>query len=142
MWEAAKTFAGWKKSGGPTSLSVNGELTSKNDKMAQAQQDFFLKKIETHKKKIPPTKKDPLQYARKFLEDKFVPEFGIGSCFDFEVIRVIERLNPTDACGEDDISSNCLKEINGCGRFMKLSKLGKASKSKIRKKKYKNVFKK
>ena len=113
MWEAAKTFAGWKKSGGPTSLSVNGELTSKNDKMAQAQQDFFIKKIETHKKNIPPAKKDPLEYTRNFLKEKFVPEFGIGSCFDFEVVRVIEKLNPTDACGEDDISSNCLKEING-----------------------------
>ena len=42
MWESAKAQVGWKTASGPTSLSVNGELTSKNCKMAQAQKEFLL----------------------------------------------------------------------------------------------------
>ena len=42
MWESAKAQVGWKTASGPTSLSVNGELTSKNCKMAQSQKEFLL----------------------------------------------------------------------------------------------------
>ena len=52
MWESGKTLLGWTKDGGPTSLSVNGQLTSKNAEMAQAQQDFFVNKIKNHIEKI------------------------------------------------------------------------------------------
>ena len=111
VWEAGKSHLGWKTPGAPTSLSVNGELTSKNDVMAQAQSDFFEDKVKSTYEKIPKSDKDPLDYTRRFLQDKYVPEFNLGTTSEDEVIEVIESLKASDACGPDDISTNCLKEI-------------------------------
>ena len=111
MWEEGKNILGWTKDGGPTSLSVNGQLTSKNSEMAQAQQDFFVNKIKNHIEKIPPTNKDPLSYTRELLSEKEVPEFNMGEVDEADVILIIKNLNSSDACGPDDISTNCLKQI-------------------------------
>ena len=46
--------------------------------MAQAQKEFFDNKVKNIEKKIPKTNKDPLDYTRKFLENKNVGEFNLG----------------------------------------------------------------
>ena len=113
VWKAAKSQVGWQTSSAPTSLSINGHLTSKNEEMAQAQNEFFDQKPKNIAKKIPKTDKDPLDYTRDFLKDKDVPEFNMQEVTEYDVMRIIGELNESDACGLDDISTNCLKEISG-----------------------------
>ena len=91
MWKAAKSQVGWSTLSAPTSLSINGQLSSKNQEMvqAQAQNEFFDQKPKNIAKKIPKSDKDPLDYTRDFLKDKNVPGFDLGEVTEFDVIRII-----------------------------------------------------
>ena len=111
MWKAAKAQVGWHSAGSPTSLVINGELTSNNQVMAQSTNEFFVKKVEDISKKIPVTDKDPLDYTKEYLKDKIVPKFEFNKVTTGQVIRVIEHLKNSDACGHDDISTNAMKQM-------------------------------
>ena len=60
MWKSARSQLKFTTSGAPTALSVNGELTSDPQKMAEAQQDFFVTKVVNIKAGILKSNVDPL----------------------------------------------------------------------------------
>ena len=111
VWKAGRSLLGWNSSGAPTSLIVDGELTSNHQKMADSTQKYFTTKIEKIDETIPHTDKDPLDYTREFLKDKYVPEFRLNTVTPSQVVRVIEKLKNSEACGHDDVSTNALKEM-------------------------------
>ena len=109
VWKAGKSMLGWPSAGAPTSLIIDGELTADNKKMAQSTNDFFSEKPKKIAETIPTTDKDPLDYTKDYLKDKFVPQFGMPEVTPSEVVRIIEKLKNSEACGHDDISTNALK---------------------------------
>ena len=110
-WKSGKEILGWPSVGAPTSLVINGELTSDNQKMAQSTNDYFGEKTKKISEEIPATPKDPLDYTKEFLKDKYIPEFDLPSVTPSQVIRIIEKLKNSEACGHDDISTNAMKEL-------------------------------
>ena len=67
MWKNASKEMKMVGSGPPTSLVVNGELTSNPAAMAEKQNDFFISTPLGIADRIPPTETDPLSYTKKFL---------------------------------------------------------------------------
>ena len=113
MWKSARTQLKFTTSGPPTSLTVNGELTTNPEKMAEAQNDFFVGKPIKISEQIPKTKVDPLSYTKKFLKDKEVPTFDFEHrvVSEYEVERVIDKLKNTSSTGHDDINVIALKQM-------------------------------
>ena len=112
IFKAARKQVNWPTVGPPTALKINGQLTSSNQKMAQSQNDFFQNKIKGISEKIPVTETDPLDFTRKFLKDKYVPEFNFQSIVsEYEVEKVVNGLKNSNAMGHDNISTNALKKM-------------------------------
>ena len=112
-WKAGKVVLGWDKAGSPTSLIIDGELTTNHQKMAQSTQDFFVNKIKNLSETIPASPKDPLDYTREFLKDKYVPKLELWEMqvTPSQVVRIIEKMKNSEACGWDDISTNAMKAL-------------------------------
>ena len=110
VWKSSKKLVNWPNTGPPTALKINGELTANNQAMAQAQNDFFKTKTDNISEAIPETDTDPLDFTKKFLSNKEVPEFNFHSVVsEYEVEKVIMGLKTSTATGHDDISTNALK---------------------------------
>ena len=113
MWKSARAQVKFTTSGAPTALSVNGELTSDPQKMAEAQQEFFVTKVDNIEAGIPKSKVDPLTYTKKFLKDKTVTPFDFENIVvsESEVSREIDKLKNTTSTGHDDINVIALKNM-------------------------------
>ena len=112
VWKTSRSMVGWPSAGPPTSLKINGELSANNKNMAQAQNDFFKTKTDNIADKIPATETDPLDFTRKFLRGKEVPEFNFCSVVsEYEVEKVIMNLKNSNATGHDDINTIALKKL-------------------------------
>ena len=46
VWKTAKSFMGWKSTGTPNQLEVDGKLETKASKIAQVMNDFFIDKVQ------------------------------------------------------------------------------------------------
>ena len=79
--------------------------------MAQSTNDYFEEKKRKISAEIPDTPKDPLDYTKEFLKDKYVPKFELPSVTPSQVVRIIEKLKNSEACGHDDISTNAMKML-------------------------------
>ena len=113
MWKNASKEMKIVGSGPPTSLVVNGELTSDPSAMAEQQNDFFISKPLNIASSIPHTETDPLLYTKKFLKDKEVPGFDFSRTVvtEYEVSKVIDNLKNTTSTGHDEINVIALKNM-------------------------------
>ena len=112
VWKSSRQMVHWPTAGPPTALKINGRLTSSNKEMAQAQNDFFMKKTDDISAKIPETETDPLDFTKKFLQDKDVPAFNFQKVVsEYEVEKVVMNLKNSSATGHDDINTNALKKM-------------------------------
>ena len=113
VFKAARQQLGFTNSGPPSALTVKGELVTNPGKMAEAQNGFFVTKVDGIAKQIPKTKVDPLAYTKKFLKDKQVPgfDFQYRVVSEYEVGRVIDNLKNTTSCGHDDINVVAVKQM-------------------------------
>ena len=64
--------------------------------MADCQKKFFINKVEGMGEKIPHTTTDPLDYTKKFLRNKEVPEFEFRTqVSEMKVSDVLSELKNT-----------------------------------------------
>ena len=65
IWKNVKGVLKWKSSGSPNQLFSSGKLISKPQELAEAQNEYFLNKIDVIRKNLPPHVHDPLQTLKK-----------------------------------------------------------------------------
>ena len=60
IWKNVKGIVNWISSGSPNQLFFRGQLLSKPQELAEAQNDYFLEKIQLIRDNLPPLISDPL----------------------------------------------------------------------------------
>ena len=102
LWKNVKNILSWKSSGSPNQLFVNGNLVTKPQEVASAQNEYFLEKIQTIRENLPPPVTDPLAKLRNLMTgrtcsfsfsavdhdtvDKIICELGNSSSFGLDLI--------------------------------------------------------
>ena len=69
IWKNVKGILNWKTSGSPNQLFHQGQLISKPQELAEAQNQYFLDKINLIRENLPPPPTDPLETLRLLMQD-------------------------------------------------------------------------
>ena len=66
-WKSVKNILNWKTSGSPNQLFYKGSLISKPQELANAQNEYFIDKIELLRQDLPPPVSDPLKTLKTLM---------------------------------------------------------------------------
>ena len=66
-WRNVKGILNWNTSGSPNQLFYKGKLISKPQELANAQNEFFIEKINTIRENMPASDADPLQKLKRLM---------------------------------------------------------------------------
>ena len=111
MWKSAYQLMGTSRSSFPSQMLFGQNLLSKPIDIANAMNDFFLKKISKLKVDMGSTDDDPLLELEQFLGDKNIPEggFKLRELNDADVVKLIRSMKGKKSCGLDWICGHSLK---------------------------------
>ena len=113
-WEAGYSLLGKTSPGAPNSLIVDGVRITDSKKIADALNKALITKVKDINTSIPKTDKDPLDFTRKHLANKTVPEIDLLRPVDEEEVDVImRRLKNSNAAGPDQLTTIAIKKLRG-----------------------------
>ena len=112
MWEFAKKYVGWNSPGAPNSIIYNGKRLTDAKEIADALNEGLIDKVRKHAESIPKSNINPLEFTRKQLANKHVPEVDLLKWVEYdEVNDVIKGLKNSDATDPDGLTSQTLKKL-------------------------------
>ena len=112
LWEFSKDQVGWKEDGTPTLIIKDGVRMKDPKQVADAVNDILIQKVKDILAGIPNDGIDPLEFTRKWLKDKEVPECDLTSMVEYEeVLQAMSELNITDAAGHDQLTTRLIKRM-------------------------------
>ena len=101
--------------GGPgksNSIIYNGKRLTDAKEIADALNEGLIDKVRKHAESIPKSNINPLEFTRKQLANKHVPEVDLLKWVEYdEVNDVIKGLKNSDATGPDGLTSQTLKKL-------------------------------
>ena len=98
LWEFSKDCAGWTQDSTPSAVIIDGVRITDPKEVADAVNDKLIQKVKDILAGITDTGEDPLEYTRKWLEGKSVPQVELTKRVDQdEVLEAMAGLNITDA---------------------------------------------
>ena len=113
MWDQAKKHLGWGRPGPPSQIIEDGILLTKQQDVANSMNKTLTEKIDKVKERIPKSNKNPLDYTKKYLENKEIGQFSLGRVTREQVKTVIKKLKNTNAAGPDEIPCVAVKRLSG-----------------------------
>ena len=113
MWDQAKKHLGWGRPGPPSQIVEDGVLLTKQQDVANSMNKTLTDKIDKVKERIPKSNKNPLDYTKKYLEDKEIGQFSLGRVTREQVKTTIKKLKNTNAAGPDEIPRVAVKRLSG-----------------------------
>ena len=109
-WKSVKNILNWKTSGSPNQLFYKGRLISKPQELADAQNEYFIDKIELLRQDLPPPVSDPLKTLKSLMLGRRC-SFSLSSVQPDEVEKVISSLSNSTSFGMDMIDTFIIKLI-------------------------------
>ena len=103
-----KGILNWKGSGSPNQLLYRGSLRTKSQDIADAQNEYFVNKIETIRSNLPPALSDPLAKLKSLMENRSCA-FRLSTVHPDEVLKIIINLNNSAAFDMDLIDTSVIK---------------------------------
>ena len=96
LFRITKSQLGWKSSGPPSSLIVDGKLITAPQKIAEAQNKYFSDKVTSLRNTLPPVTQDPLSILKTAM-DRWTkadsrPMFKLQEVSLLETVNVIKSL--------------------------------------------------
>ena len=110
IWKNVKGILKWKNSGSPNQLFYNGKLLSKPQELADAQNEFFLSKIDIIRRNLPPPSCDPLQTLKKIMNGRTC-NFSLSPAHPEEVKKVVKNLSNSSSFGLDLLDTSIIKLV-------------------------------
>ena len=107
-WKTIKSIFNWKNNGSPSRLFHNGNLYTKNQEIADCQNEFFMKKIQKIESGLPQAKSDPLRLLKDIMKNN-ESKMNLSTVHPDEVLNIISKLSNSSAFGLDGIDSYTLK---------------------------------
>ena len=114
MWGTAKRVLGMFRDKGPTTVvNKKGDLTSNPQEMAEEFNNFFISKVKDLRAAAVTAshdQADPLEYVRKMLASKEMPEFtDLKKITKKDLRRIMGQVKPGRSTGADNINGYSLK---------------------------------
>ena len=101
--------------GPPQSLVLNGKFINKPREIAEQLNKFFIEKIQTFKRNIPPRTKDPLELLRKSIRNwkgaKDRIKFELKEVTTLEVCNIFKEHNNSTTTGNEGLDAMSCKCI-------------------------------
>ena len=110
VWKNVKNILNWSKCGSPSQLFYNGSLISKPQEVADAQNMFFIDKINLIRENLPPPSTDPLAVIRTLMAGRQC-SFSFSVVHPDEVEKVISSLSNSSSFGLDEIDTSSIKLV-------------------------------
>ena len=110
LWKNVKKILSWKSSGSPNQLFVNGNLVTKPQDVASAQNEYFLDKIRTIRENLPPPVTDPLAKLSNLMIGRTC-SFSFSAVHPDSVDKIICDLGNSSSFGLDLIDTKVIKLI-------------------------------
>ena len=110
IWKNVKGILKWKTSGSPNQLFYNGKLISKPQELADAQNEFFLSKIDMIRSNLPPSSCDPLQTLKKLMNGRTC-NFSLAPVHPEEVEKVLRNVSNSSSFGLDLLDTSIIKLV-------------------------------
>ena len=109
-WTKVKKILNWNSSGSPNQLFHQGRLINKPQEIANAQNQYFIEKIELLRQGLPAPISDPLQELRRLMQGRSCT-FSLSCVHPDEVDQVISTLSNSNSFGMDMIDTFIVKLI-------------------------------
>ena len=90
-WRMVKNWLGWNKGGSPSQLVINGELKSKPKELANCMNEFFVRKVDDLRRKIPACRESPLEKVKELMKGRKC-SFKIQAVHPEVVSDIIKKL--------------------------------------------------
>ena len=110
IWKNVRGILGWQSSGSPSKLFYKGVLRTKAQDIADAQNEFFVQKVDKIRAEMPPPLSDPLSKLKSLMMGRKC-SFSMSMVEPDKVDSIIANLNNTTACGFDQIDTFIIKLI-------------------------------
>ena len=107
VWKTAKSFMGWKTTGSPSQLEVDGKLETKPSRLANLMNDFFIDKVVTIRnglKKVP----ECVRECWKIMEGKDC-SLSLRHVTVDKVCKLIKKLKGSKSTSVDELDSYAVK---------------------------------
>ena len=108
IWKNVKGILNWKTSGSPNQLFHQGQMISKPQEIADAQNQYFLDKINLIRENLPPPPTDPLETLRFLMQDRTC-SFKLSAVHPDEVEKILSSLSNSSSFGLDMIDTFIIK---------------------------------
>ena len=93
-------------------IIYNGKRLMEEKEIADALNEGLIDKVRKHAESIPKSNIDPLEFTRKQLANKHVPEVDLHKWVEYdEVNDIIKGLKNLDTRGPDGLTSRILKKL-------------------------------
>ena len=110
-----KHQAGWKNGSSPNKFMLNGHIFTAPQDIANIQMKHFQDKVKGLISNLPATDTDPLEHLSRALDkwDRAAarPKFDLKIATEMEVLKALQGIGNSSACGLDGQDSTTLKAI-------------------------------
>ena len=110
LWKNVKSFLGWNNSGPPSQLFHNGRFENSPVGLARTMNNFFVEKVVQLRNRIPQVNLDPHAKLRETLQNRDCT-FKLKPVAPDEVLKIIQGLKNSKACGVDFIDTATIKLV-------------------------------
>ena len=107
VWKTAKSFMGWKSTGTPDQLEVEGKLETKPSTIATLMNDFFIDKVQTIRdglRQVP----ENLRECLNLMEGKSC-KLGLRHVTVDTVNKLLKKLKNSRSTGVDELDNYAIK---------------------------------
>ena len=108
LWKNIKSTLNWNTNGPHTKLIINGLVEGSPKQLANAMNEFFVKKINTLRNKIPLPTEDPLRFLKQMMSNR-TSTFRLDIAHPDEVLAILKSLKNSKATGLDTIDVATVK---------------------------------
>ena len=108
LWKNVLGWLNWSSTSSPTKLLIDGDMLTSPQKMADAQNGYYINKVKEIRRNMPGQKKDPLATVRKIMNGKDV-SFSLSAVSPDEVDKIIRDLKNSKSSGVDNLDTFILK---------------------------------
>ena len=108
LWKNVLGWLNWSSTSSPTKLLIDGDMLTSPQKMADAQNGYYINKVKEIRRNMPRQKKDPLATVRKIMNGKDV-SFSLSALSPDEVDKIIRDLKNSKSSGVDNLDTFILK---------------------------------
>ena len=113
IYHLTKSQLGWRTKGPPSALLLGGKMVTSPKEIADAQNDFFIDKVDMLRRQLPRTNNDPLRTLRAAMESwdnaDNRPSFTLREITLTETVEHIKSLGNSSSFGHNHLDAMSLK---------------------------------